>query len=237
MSMSRRNLYKLHKWFALTVGVFLVTWLVSGIVMVLPELFETPTAPPPPAFLDMQEVRVTPREAVARLQQDLGETPRVLQMVLKRIVQTPVYQIAVVQRGSYLIDARSGQPFVITAETAVPIARAHAGTQAPVVENDYLTRRTFAYPWGPLPVYRIVFADHPKASYYVFTRNGTVQRSDPWSQFQNVIASLHTFHPLDLVTGWDGVRKGVLVVLGVIGIGAAATGYYLAIPRRRSRTI
>ena len=40
--MSGRTRYKVHKWFAVTVGVFFLMWLISGIVMILPRLSPGP---------------------------------------------------------------------------------------------------------------------------------------------------------------------------------------------------
>src|SRR5262245_14108248 len=78
----------------------------------------------------------------------------------------------------------------------------------------------------------IVFDDDLATSLYVVTRDGTVRSSDRWNQLQGAMESIHTFQPLKFIDKREAVRRGLIVLLSMVGIGAVATGYYLAMLRR-----
>ena len=61
---------------------------------------------------------------------------------------------------------------------------------------------------------------------------GTVQRSDRESRIRNAITSLHTLDPVKLLIERDAVR-GLLLLMSLIGMAAAGTGFYLALPGQR----
>lgn len=227
----RRTMYKVHKWLAVTVGVFFLVWLISGIVMILPPLLPGPAQTRTP--LNFQEITVSPGEAVAGLAKVLGKLPRVDSVSVKRIRDTLVYHIIVKSGDSHLIDARSGEVFTITPEIAEQIARDYVPAEARIVQIQHVNSYNYAYQWGPLPAHRIVFDNDRSTAYYVSSRDGTVRHSDRETRIRGAITSLHTFQPLKLITRRAAVRKGLLLLLSVLGIMVAGTGYYLALPRRR----
>ena len=155
-----------------------------------------------------------------------GAADAVTSVTLTRLTDIPVYHVAS-PRGVHLVDARTGQLLRITRETAERLARLQFALQGPAREVTVVTRHSVTYPWGPVPVYRIVFESDPATTYHVSMTDGTVQRSNRWGWLHGAIASAHTFEPMKLVTGSDFVRKGFLVLFSVIGISAALTGYYL----------
>ncbi len=224
----RKTIYKVHKWIAATVGVFFLMWLISGIVMILPNRFYAPVLQRTPPPLNFREITVSPAEAVANLAKALGSYPEVSSVGLKRIRDTVVYHITMKPSGSHLIDARSGQVFTITPKIAEQIARDDFPSHGRVLQIDLVTRHTFAYPWGSLPAYRVVFNDDRATVSHVSMSDGTVRRSDRLSRIKAAIKGMHTFEPVKLITERDAVRKGLLLLLAVVGIGAAGTGYYLA---------
>ena len=65
--MSKRKIYKVHKWVAVTVGVFFLMWLISGIVMILPNRVYRPVPGRKLAPVDYRDVTVSPAEALATL--------------------------------------------------------------------------------------------------------------------------------------------------------------------------
>ena len=233
--MKKWTMYKVHRWIAVTVGGFFLVWLFSGIVMVLPSsLFSAPVRQQTPASFDFQTITISPAEAIASLEQSLDELPKVDSVGLIRIADKVVYEIVLAQGEARFIDVQSGQLFTMTPQIAERIVRDHISSQARVLPIELVTRHDFSYPWGPLPVYRITFENDLSTVYYVSKRNGTIQRSDRWSRIKGAIGSLHTFEPLKLITKRDVVRKGLLVVVSLFGVGAAASGFYLALLRRRS---
>ena len=227
-----RRMYKVHKWFAVTVGVFFLMWLISGIVMILPRLSPGP-ARQQPSSLNFRGITVSPAEAVAGLAKILGESAQVNSVTLRRIGGAAVYEIVVAGGDSHLIDPRSGQPLTITPDIVEQIARDYVPSEARVLRIERVKGYSYAYQWGPLPAYRIVFDNDPSRAYYVSSRDGTVYHRDREDRIRGAIGSLHTFQPLKLIIRREAVRKGLLLLVAVLGIGVAVTGYYLAVPRRR----
>jgi hypothetical protein len=230
--MSRRSLYKVHKWLAITVGGFVLLWLISGIVMILPPPFPGTARQRPRAPLNLQGMTVSPAEAIEALAKVLGEQPHVRSIGLRRIADTVAYEVTVQERDLHLIDAQSGQLITITPRISEQIARDYIASQARVLESELITHHSIAYQGGPLPAYRLVFDEDQSTIFYVSTRDGTVRSSDRWSRIQGAMESIHTFQPLKLIGKRDTVRKGLIVLLSVVGIGVVGTGYYLALPCR-----
>ena len=183
--------------------------------------------------IDLQEVTLSPAEALSHLSKLVDGSPRAQSIGLKKIAQSVIYEINLANGGSYLLEAQTGQLFTMTPEIAEEIARDYVSSSADVLETDLTTLHSYAYSWGPLPAFRIVFNHDPSTAYYVSVRDGNVLRSDRWSRIHGAIESLHVFQPLKLFTQRESIRKGLLVLLSAVGIGTAVTGYYLAFPRRR----
>ncbi len=232
--MSMRAIYAVHKWLAVTVGLFFLVWLVSGIVMILPPIFSAPPLKRSPEALDWRESTMSPAQAVASLETAGPEPPQVTTVTLRRIVDTPVYEVAVAGHGTRMINARSGERFTIEAPDAEGIIRSHFPSAS--MSTELVTSHSIAYTWGPLPAYRIVLEGDPGTAYYVSADDGEVRRSDRWSRVRAAISSLHTFEPVKLIVRGERVRKGLLFLLSAVGIAAALSGYYLALPRRKRST-
>jgi hypothetical protein len=229
--MHKIQMYKIHKWLAVSVGGLFLAWLISGIVMILPRLSPESKGPPISDVIDMKKVSVSAQEAVAKVTTRLGEVPQVREVSLKRIADTDVYEVLTASHGLHLIDARFGEPFSVTAQGAEAIAKRQVVPGAGVLQIELLFRREFTYREGPLPAYRIVLEQDPSVLYYVSVRDGTVSRSDRESRIRSAIASIHTLEPVKLFMEREAVRKGLLLLSSLIGIAAVGTGFYLALPR------
>jgi hypothetical protein len=226
-------MHTVHKWLAISVGLIFLVWILSGVVMILPP----PSYGPPPErsaeALDLGEDLISPTRAIAGLKNGRGGQPEVNAVTLRRVLDTPVYEIALGGEGPLLVSARSGELFTITPSVAEQIVRTHFPSESRPLQTELVTNHSIAYPWGPVPAYRIATAGQTGTTYYVSARDGEVRRSNRWSRVQEAIASLHTFEPLKLLTRRESLRKGLLLLMSAVGIAAAGTGYYLAVPRRR----
>ena len=223
------TMYKIHKWIAVTAGIFLLTWLISGIAMILP-----------PAASESNEVvrvadygsaTVSPAQAIAILTKSGDQAPRVTRVQLRRIYDRIVYDIVMEAGGYHLVDAQSGSPFTISPALANELIRWKYRLDDDPSTIKRIDGHDGNYPWGTLPAYRIIYDKNPGVTYHVSIRDGTVQRSDWWQRLKNTLSSLHTFQPVKLFTTRDAARKGLLLLVGIIGIATALTGYYLAIRR------
>jgi Peptidase propeptide and YPEB domain len=225
-------LHKIHKWIAVTAGVFLLMWLFSGISMVLPPISPGPDPVRRPPNVDFREITLSPAQAVANLEKALGTSSRVNSVNLKRIQDIVAYEVRVENGAAHLINAVSGKVFSITRDLAERYVRDAYPTEGGVVKVEKIDRYSYAYQWGSLPVYRVVLDANPSVDFYVSVNDGVVRRIDRWYRLRGLLGSLHTFQPLKLITSRDELRRGLLVLLSLVAIGAAATGYYLALARR-----
>jgi uncharacterized iron-regulated membrane protein len=225
-------MYRIHKWFAVTVGMFLLVWLFSGIIMVLPPISPGPDPVRQAASVDFRDVTLSPAQAVANLENALGTSSQVSSVSLKRIQDVVVYEIRSRNGGPHLIDAVSGQPFSITRDLAERYILDTYPSEGRVQKVETVKQHSYAYQWGPLPAYWVVLDSDPSVDFYVSINDGAVRRSDRWNRLRGVLESFHTFEPVKLLTKRDELRKGLLVLLSMVGIVAAATGYYLFLGRR-----
>jgi len=200
-------------------------------MMVLPNLSPGPDPVWTPPAVDFRSVTLSPAAAIANLEKVFGKDLEVDRMNLRRLHDTVVYEVGLKSGGSHQINAVSGQVFTMTPELAEQIVRDTFPTQARVLQIDRIGRYTYSYQWGPLPAYEIVLENEPSAAYYVSVQEGTVRRSDRWNRIQGALASLHTFQPLKLVTTRDPFRRGLLVIVAIVGLAVAITGYCLALRR------
>jgi hypothetical protein len=225
--------YRIHKTLAVSVGIFLAVWFISGITMVLPTSFFA-RADRPSAPIDFHGVSVSPAEAVKALDKILGETAQVSGLYLIRVRDSMVYKIVLRTGRPHLIDAQSGRIVTITPEVAEQIARDEFSTKAGVRNVVRLTDHDLDYSRGPLPVYRVVFEDRHGTISHVSIDDGSVRQANRWLRLRDRIIGFHTFHAF--LGGHERLRKGLLLLVSLLGLAAVASGYYLALPgalRRR----
>ena len=70
--MNRRQLRVMHKWRFFFMGAFILMWCISGMLMILPGWWfgaTNRTSLPP---VDMHNITLSPSQAIARLEEDLG---------------------------------------------------------------------------------------------------------------------------------------------------------------------
>ena len=218
--MSRKSYYRLHKWIAICAGVFLLSWIVSGIVMILPNVASgrRPAAP-----LDYREAVISPAQAAAALDQ-----PAVA-MTLERMGDLIVYRIQA-RRGFHLVDARSGRRIVITPKMAETLVRSEYPVSAREMAVERLDRRRGGY-GGTLPAYRLTDATSA-SQYFVAIQDGSVHKVTRPSRARSAIASLHTFSFFNWFEENPKVRRIALFGAALGALAAALTGYFLALPKR-----
>jgi hypothetical protein len=229
--------HQIHKWISIAVGLFLLVWLVSGVVMVLPERWFQPLLLAPGEGIDYTSASLSPQAAIEHLEQTKGEEVQVSWVGFSALDGRLAYHLYLVDGSSALIDATTGEPIVVDVEMAERIASrlGDGGTGPGTVQWVY--KHDLVYPFGPLPVYRVIYDRSSAPMVYVSPEDGSVSVSSPGTRLRSALASLHTFEPLRLLTPSERLRKGLLVLLGLVGIGTALTGYFLAIlPLLRRKT-
>lgn len=226
---------RIHKWLAVSAGVFLIVWLLSGITMISGHLIVDPWPHDQQrASIDFHKVLVSPGEVVARLgsQADhAGREPEVRRMNLVPLHHRMLYQVELESGKTLLVEADTGHRFEVTSAFAVQRLREGFAISSELESVDLVHRHDLYYSWGPLPVYRASFTGNSGTWFFFAPGDGSMRRSDGLSAVLMVLEGLHTFEPIMWLTGRKSARDIVLVFFSLVGVAAAGTGYYLAFKR------
>jgi len=224
-----RTFLWLHKWLGICIGVVVFVWVVSGVVLILPRR-AVPRAPA--AAMDWSQASLSPGQ-IAALVAATGDSGEIQDLSLIRLRNRPVFLAEIRKGRRHLLDAATGAPIEITAQLAESIAVEGLRTPAPVTGVERLTRHDWRYS-GALPAYRVVFDDARRTVAYVIERDGNLVLGDRGIRIRAVIAGLHTFQPLRLLTG-NTSRVFSLYLTSVVAVLLVLTGYYLVLPKKWRR--
>lgn len=234
--MNKKLLGSLHRWIFMFMGIIMIVWLVSGIVMIMPhKWFGGITRNDQPAIDDYHSISLSPAEAIARLEQHAGGHLDVKQIKLIQIHTDLYYRITARRNTAELISTLTGERFEFPPALAEQVARHNFNIESPLLESVWLTEHSSGYPYGDLPVYRLRFERLPGQFYYVNRNNGSVSRSTTLSRIYNGIVSLHGFHPVEALTGSKDLRMFLLYMTGALSLVGSTIGLLLIFPLRRKR--
>ena len=249
---------KIHKWASIGIGVFLLIWLISGIFYVIPvsvleridhwimggkqvQTMETRSELANIEFIPVgvgyRDLSVSIPEAISILETSVGHTVQVTGCLVHRLSDTLVYEIILEDGSRHLIDAIKGKSTKITEAEIKENAIAAAPPGSHIVKMTYLTKRPYAY-WGPIPVYRFIFDDVSRTYVYVSPITGQIKlRNKGWNRLREWMLSLHKFEFLMLIWEREAFRKGVLLILSLVGLAVVITGFYIALPAQWLRRL
>lgn len=234
--MNRTYWRRVHRWIFIFMGVFMLAWLVSGILMITPGRWFGDLAPQNPGHIvDYSQITLSPADIISRLDANRVTPQEIRAVTLRKIFDRILYEVRIKGGQTQLFDAQTGQPFVFTPELAEVLARDAYPSTAAVRSIEKLEEYDRLYGWGSLPVYRLRFEDHPSTIITVVQANGRVMRLTPMMGIRRAITGLHEFIPLKLVTDNDNVRKGLLILTGMLTLFGTIAGIYLTLPARRKR--
>ena len=232
--MNRILLRKTHRWIFIVVGIFMVTQLLSGLLMIMPpEWFGAGNYWHQNPPIDYHRAVLSPSDAVARLTTDTSSPVEIKQIKLRQINEHLLYSITDGDNGEHLIDAATSEYFNFTPDLAESMVRNQFNIKAPLTEIELLTRHSSVYPFGGLPAYRMTFDDGSSGSYFLVQGELKLYRSSPITRVRAAITSLHEFVPLELITHDSRVRKGLLGLIFGIALAGAITGMLMLLPRRK----
>lgn len=212
---------RIHKWIGLVVGVQLLLWMSSGLMMGLLEHDEVQGhnsrahAGERPAWPN----DTLPASAVLPL---AGAKTQSVETAW--LLQRPVYR-AFDGASSRLFDARSGQPVAVDAGLAQALASA-SYTGAGQVQAPRLLRKTLEVRDHPGRLWRVDFADEAETTVYLDAQTGEVleHRNRTWRLF-DVFWMLHIMD----YAGRSNFNNPLVVTLGIGGLWLALTGIWLLI--------
>jgi uncharacterized iron-regulated membrane protein len=213
----------LHKWIGIWVGIVLLMWTVTGIILMVPGPRTEVRVRPIP----LSRAVVSPSQALARAGGD--STGEVRSTSLIRIHQHVAYRI---DRGRrpLLVDAETGERLEITAALAEAIARDATGRSGGPAEVVTVRKHDALYITGNLPVWRVTF-EGVEAPLHVSQLDGALVPAR--SRFRAVVHDLHNMSIVqDLVAG-DRFFRAFAIIAGTVALAGILTGYWLALPLRK----
>jgi len=239
--MFKRLIRKIHKWVGVGTSLFLFAWLVSGIIMVVPVdwlaqrmgLVPAASAWSAPGF---RQIEVTIPAAIAALETELEGPLEIVGVQVTTFQAGPAYQVALRGGLTYLVDAISGEPVVITETRAEAMARDVVPGAGRIASSARIESNDFHY-FGPFPAYKISF-EEPSGNVVYVSATGSIRRTTPLTRMRRWITSLHDFGPLTLIDDSRALQVGALVLLSLLALLVLASGLYMALPtRRRARRL
>lgn len=227
-----RQMRKWHRWIAVTVGGFFLIWLITGIAMMMPRLPGEHSDVGETIIPDFRAVSISPKEAIIALEAIQGNPLNIKHVRFIRILEGLAYQIELKDRRSYLINAQSAEEMIINEDRAKQIVKTIHPSKN-ILGAEYVEGRPSGCGWGSFPVYKFWFDDNRQTISCVTVADGSERHRNMWQRIRGFSQGFHTFDPVNLVTGVNGVREGLLIFFSILGSVAACTGFYLAFNRRR----
>jgi uncharacterized iron-regulated membrane protein len=221
--------FRLHRWLAVPMGIILIGWLSTGIVMLFPGPTPDALLPFAPEDVDYAAATISPAEATARVQEEMGAEAARINLALRTLQGRVVYEVRPDGAETRLVDGQSGDIITITPELARTLAAARLRPEASITDVELLDHHDSRYRTGPIPVYRAQVDVGPGTLIYVSAVNGSViQASDRWTMVRAAFLSIHTFGTLRLAFGPGAPSRELLVVAALTMMCVVATGYTLA---------
>lgn len=207
-----RTVRWLHLWTGVIIGIQIILWVASGLIMVVRPLEvvrgddvrrERPALPMP-----------------AGLPAGLPALQGVEKLELGQLLGRPVWKLTDAQ-GKRLLDAASGQAISITPAEAEAIARAGT-TLSGAVTVTAITPSNPASDWRDTAGYRVTFADDIRV--YISSQGEIGAVRTPWWRFYDLFWGLHIMDWQDREnTHGPVIIAATLLALGVVLSGALLT--------------
>lgn len=237
---SARFLHLIHRWLGIAIGVLVLAWFFSGVVMMYvpyPRLMDAERraglAP-----IDTQAVRVSARTAWTAVNAASGQAIDGVRLLNIETAQGRRPAYAFLTGGKWHLvwaDDGSLRDDVSAADAA---AAALAWRPGRVLENEVVERDQWSF--GPLdphrPLYRVVIDDPQGSMLYISTRTGEVVRDSDriergWNWVGSVVHWIY-FTPLRVLK--EPWRQSIMWTSGIAFV-LAVTGTILGIQRLRVR--
>ena len=238
----KRNLYFVHRWLGLIVGLQLLAWSVSGFTFTLLDIDDVhgdlERRPKRHEPVRVERVALTPAEVRAAASAYGIEENTIARMTLRERFGRTVYELFnTANKPLAVVDATDGQIIDrITEEEARSAALGDFMPDVAVASVELLEGEApLEYRGGPMPVYRVIL-EHPKQPHlYVSPVTGTVltRRNKPWRMFD----FFWMLHIMDY-RGRDDFNHPLLTTMSLIAILTSASGLILwvwRLPRRNRR--
>lgn len=204
-----RTVRWLHLWGGVIVGIQIILWVASGLVMVARPLDEVrgTTLRRDPPLLSVP-AGLPALQGVERL--ELGS-----------LLGKPVWKLTDGQ-GKRLLDGASGQPIILTAAQAEAVARAGTTLDGPAVVTA-ITPDKPASDWRETSGWRVEFADDVRV--YINAQGDIGAVRTPWWRFYDLFWGLH-------IMDWterENTHHPLIIIATILSLGVVLTGALLTV--------
>jgi PepSY-associated TM region len=217
----------IHKWIGIVVGIILLMWSVTGIILMIPARRAEARMQP----LDLSRAVVAPAQALVAVE-DSGLQVRSVTLI--RIHDRTVYRIDAGRRP-LLVDARDGSRVEITPALAEAIARDALGDTAVEMRVDIIRKRDADYSSGGLPVYRVTVGGAEGAVGHVSMQDGTFIPSGGRSRLRLLAHQMHDFSVIKEWVTTEWFYRTLAIIAASLALVSIFTGYWLTIPPRKRK--
>lgn len=212
---------KIHKWFALFIGIQLFLWSLSGFYMVAVNI---DIIHGDMLVTNMQPSLSSDEPLYESLDRLAARHPDADSIVLKAMMDRPVYLIT--GASTVLLDARNGRQLSpLDEQTAIQIARFHYDGESDIENVELLQDNPpTELQTRPLPLWRVDFDDAWSSSFYIdpYTGEFETRRHTLWRVFD----FLWMLHVMDYDERED-INNTVLRVISVLGVLLGLGGVWL----------
>jgi hypothetical protein len=205
-----RTVRWLHLWGGVIIGIQIILWVASGLVMVARPL---------------DEVRGTVlRKEPAALSMPTGVLPAlqgVEKLELGSLLGRLVWKVTD-KAGKRLLDGVTGEPITITAAQAEAVARARTVLAGPAVVT-VVNAASPASDWREMAGWRVEFADDVRV--YVNSQGDIGAVRTPWWRFYDLFWGLH-------IMDWDArenTHHPLIIIATLLSLGVVLTGALLTV--------
>ncbi len=223
-----RWFYKVHKWVGVGIGLVLLMWIVTGMLLGGGEGRPREAGPP-----DFSRAVVAPAAAAALAQAGDSALATVRGVELAQLGGALFYRVRG-EGGTVLVNAERPERFIVSDSLARGVAQAMF-PEGSVQGVELLRRHDAAYPAGALPAWRVSFGDRRGTQVHVALRDGQLSVSNGDLRLNRTLHDLHTFAAFR-VTGLGRVpTRRLLTAASAIALVVVLTGYYMSLPRAWTR--
>jgi hypothetical protein len=204
-----RTVRWLHLWTGVIVGIQIILWVASGLVMVVRPL----------EVVRGDDVRRDKPALVVPA--GLPALTGVEKLELGQLLGKPVWKLTDGQ-GKRLLDAATGLPIAITAAQAEAVARAGTTLTGPVTVTA-ISPANPASDWRDTAGYRVEFAGETRV--YITTQGDIGAVRTPWWRFYDLFWALH-------IMDWqerDNTHGPLIIAVTLVALGVVLSGALLTI--------
>lgn len=219
--MNQMTFRLLHKWLGITIGLQLIIWTGSGLLM---------------SMMDQNDVKGRtlseglPYQAIAHNSGPLAPLAPILAQEANPVysIQTdylmdgPIYKMTTSTRQK-LYDAQSGQPHPITADLAAQIAEEDYHGDIPT-NGTQLIDHTGEAKDATAPVWRVAFDDAANTRLYINSHTGKIENR--YNDKSAIFDFLWMLHMMDYA-GEHSFNNGFIIFVGAIGFWLVLSGILL----------